>query len=113
MEDSKLMTRSIFDIQADFCKAMGNRSRLQIMHILREQSMRVTDIVEATQLHQSVVSRQLGILRNIGVVDFQRQGNEMIYQLTDENIGQLCDLVRKLLSDQVDRQSRAFEEPQA
>jgi DNA-binding transcriptional ArsR family regulator len=103
------MNRSIFDIQADFCEAMANRTRLQIMHVLREQAMRVADIAQTTNLSQSVVSRQLGILRNTGVVDCRRQGNEMIYHLTDENIGKLCDLVRKLLSDQAQRQSQVFE----
>ena len=103
------MNRSIFDIQADFCKAMANGTRLQIMHVLREQPLRVADIAQATNLSQSVVSRQLGILRATGVVNCKRQGNEMIYHLTDENIGKLCDLVRQLLSDQVQRQSQVFE----
>ena len=103
------MNRSIFEIQADFCKAMANSSRLQIMHVLREKSMRVADIANATNLSQSVVSRQLAILRNTGVVNSRRQGNEIIYHLTDENIGKLCDLVRQLLSDQAQRQSQVFE----
>ena len=103
------MNRSLFDIQAEFCKSMASSSRLQIMHALREQPMRVADIAQATHLSQSVVSRQLGILRNIGVVNCHRQGNEMIYQLTDDTIGKLCDLVRQFLSDQAQRQSRVFE----
>ena len=103
------MNRSIFDIQAEFCKAMANGTRLQIMHVLREQPMRVAAIAQATNLSQSVVSRQLGILRNTGVVNCRRQGNEVIYHLTDENIGKLCDLVRQLLSDQAQRQSQVFE----
>jgi ArsR family transcriptional regulator len=103
------MNRSIFEIQADFCKAMGNAARLQIIHALREHPLSVSDIVQTTGFGQSVVSRQLGILRNVGVVKFQRQGNEMIYQLTDKNIGEVCDLVRKVLSTQMHRQSEAFE----
>ena len=102
------MNRTIFEIQADFCKAMGNPVRLQILHALREQPMKVGDIAQATELSQSLVSRQLGTLRNVGVVKCQRQGNEMIYELTDKNIGEVCDLVRKVLSAQMHRQSEAF-----
>jgi ArsR family transcriptional regulator len=102
------MNRTIFEIQADFCKAMGNPVRLQILHVLREQPMKVGDIAQATELSQSLVSRQLGTLRNVGVVKCQRQGNEMIYELTDKNIGEVCDLVRKVLSTQMHRQSEAF-----
>jgi len=87
---------------------MGNATRLQILHVLREHPMHVTEIAQATGFRQSLVSRQLGILRNVGVVQCQRQGNEMLYQLSDTAIGEVCDLVRKVLSAQMHRQSEAF-----
>ncbi|HCW06818.1 MAG TPA: transcriptional regulator [Cytophagales bacterium] len=100
------MNRSIFEVQADFCKAMGNATRLQILHTLRKGPMIVGDIVRETGLSQSLVSRQLGVLRNVGVLEYQRHGNEMIYQLTDERIGEVCDLVRKVLVVQIQNRSR-------
>jgi ArsR family transcriptional regulator len=99
------MERSIFDIQADFCKAMANASRLQIMHILREHPMIVSEIVAQTGFSQTTVSRQLAILRSVGVVECQRRGTEMLYQLTDEQIGEVCDLVRKVLAEQMRKRS--------
>jgi len=101
-------TQSIFEIQAEFCKAMGNPVRLQIIHILRERPMNVSEIVEITGFGQSQVSRQLSTLRNVGVVEYQRHGNEMIYQLADEKIGEVCDLVRKVLTAHTQKQSEAF-----
>jgi len=101
-------TLSIFDIQAEFCKAMGNATRLQIIHVLRERPMKVGEIAEVTGFGQSLVSRQLSTLRNVGVVECQRNGNEMIYQLADENIGEVCDLVRKVLTAHTQKQSKAF-----
>lgn len=99
---------TIFEIQAEFCKAMGNATRLQIIHILRERPMKVGEIAESTGFGQSLVSRQLSTLRNVGVVEFQRRGNETIYQLADENIGEVCDLVRKVLTAHTQKQSKAF-----
>lgn len=87
---------------------MGNATRLQIIHTLREHPMNVSEIADKTGFGQSVVSRQLSTLRNVGVVDCQRQGNEMIYQLADENIGEVCDLVRKVLTTYTQKQSEAF-----
>jgi DNA-binding transcriptional ArsR family regulator len=101
-------TQSIFEIQAEFCKAMGNPARLQIIHILRESPMIVGEIVNATGFSQSLVSRQLGKLRGVGVVECHRHGNEMIYQLADESIGEVCDLVRKVLTAHTQKQSEAF-----
>lgn len=102
------MNRSIFDIQAEFCKAMGNATRLQIIHTLRERPLNVSEIAQKTGFGQTLVSRQLSILRSVGVVNFHRQGTETIYQLTDNDIGELCDLVRKVLSAQMHRQTEAF-----
>jgi DNA-binding transcriptional ArsR family regulator len=103
-----MMERSIFDIQADFCKAMGNATRLQIMHILREHPMTVSEIVARTGFGQPTVSRQLAVLRSVGVVLCERRANEMLYQLADDNIGEVCDLVRKVLADQMQKQSNTL-----
>ena len=98
------MNDSIFDIQAEFCKVMGNASRLQIIHTLREGSMKVGEIVQATGFPQPTVSRQLSTLRNVGVVQSQKDGNEVVYQLADEDIVEVCYLVRKVLTTQVQNQ---------
>lgn len=102
------MERSIFDIQAEFCKAMANASRLQIMHVLRERPMIVNEIVAQTGFSQTMVSRQLALLRAVGMVECQRRGTEMLYQLTDEQIGEVCDLVRKVLAEQMKKRSNVL-----
>lgn len=102
------MERSIFDIQAEFCKAMGNPARLQIMHVLRESPLIVNEIVEQTGFSQTMVSRQLAILRAVGVVECQRRGTEMLYQLSDDQIGEVCDLVRKVLAEQIKKRSNVL-----
>ncbi len=81
---------------------------MQILHTLRKGPMIVGDIARETGLSQSLVSRQLAVLRNVGVLMCRRQGNEMIYQLADERIGEVCDLVRNVLSVQLQNRSRMF-----
>jgi ArsR family transcriptional regulator len=99
------MERSIFDIQAEFCKAMGNATRLHIMHVLRERPMTVSEIMQQTSQNQSTISRQLAVLRSVGVVTGNRRGNEIVYQLSNEKIGEVCDLVRTVLIEQTQKQS--------
>jgi len=102
------MERSIFDIQAEFCKAMGNPTRLQILHMLREHPMTVSEIMQELGKSQSMISRQLSVLRSVGVVSSERNGIEMRYQITDEKINEVCDLVREVLLEQTQRQTLAF-----
>ena len=99
----------IFNIQAEFCKAMGNPTRLQIMHILRENPMTVSEITTKTGLGQSLVSRQLSRLRSVGVVTNERNGIEIVYRLSNERIGEVCDLVQQILSEQFRQQSSMLE----
>ena len=99
------MERSIFDIQAEFCRAMGNATRLQILHILRERPMTVSEIMEELGLSQSMVSRQLSVLRAVNVVVGNRRGNEMVYHLTNEKISEVCDLVRMVLMEEMHKKS--------
>jgi DNA-binding transcriptional ArsR family regulator len=97
------MDKSIFEFQADFCKAMGNPVRLQVLHSLRNRSKTVSEIAHETNLSQPTVSRQLGVLRGIGVVNHEKQGTETLYVLTDPQVGEVCDLVRKVLSEHMQR----------
>ncbi len=104
-----IMNQSIFEIQAEFCKAMGNAARLQILHLLHEHPMTVGEISRKTDLPQSNVSRHLFVLRSIGVLAAKRQGIEMVYRLTDQKIIEVCDLVRSVLVDQIQSRSRSIE----
>jgi len=95
------MNASIFELQADFCKAIGNATRLQILYCLRKSQMSVNEVVRETGLNHSLISRHLGILRNAGAVKCHRHANEVLYELADESIGELCDIARKALSNQI------------
>lgn len=101
--------RSIFDMQAELCKTMGNAARLQIVHVLREGPKRVSEIVEATGLAQAKVSQHLAILRAYGVVSTKRKGRDVIYRIANPKLVRVCDLMREVLAEQADERIEAFE----
>lgn len=102
------MNQSMFEIQAEFCKAMGNTVRLRLLHVLREHPLTVSEICQETNLPQGTVSRQLSILHSVGVVDSRRLGNAKVYQITDNKIAEVCDLVRSILIEQVHKRSQSI-----
>jgi DNA-binding transcriptional ArsR family regulator len=103
------MDPSLFEIQAEFCKAMGNVGRLQILHLLRDGPMSVSEICAETGLPQGNVSRHLTGLRSVGVVTSKKRGTGTVYQITDEKIIEVCDLVRSVLKEQIQKRSRMIE----
>ena len=100
--------RSIFEMQAEMCKTMGNAARLQIVHVLRDGPMRVSDIVEATGLAQAKVSQHLAVLRAYGVVTTKREGKDVIYRIANPKLTRVCDLMREVLAEQANERSEVF-----
>jgi DNA-binding transcriptional ArsR family regulator len=102
------MDDSIYEFQAEFCKAMGNAARLKILHTLHEHAKTVKEIVQETGYHQETVSRHLSELRNAGVVSSERRGTTISYSLSDPKVGEVCDLVRNVLVKHMQHQSQIF-----
>lgn len=67
--------------QARILKALANETRLKIVDRLGKGECHVGALVKEIGVDQSTVSKHLGILRSVGVVDDQRQGNTVIYRL--------------------------------
>ena len=55
-------------------KAVGNPSRLKIVHRLGEGEATVGELTTLTELDQSTVSKHLALLRGQGIVDDRREG---------------------------------------
>ena len=96
----------IFEIQAELCRAMGNPLRMEIVHLLRSGPLSVNDIAATVEQHQATVSRNLTILRNAGILVTQREGNNVLYQVANPKLVEVCDLMRAVLVEQIDERSK-------
>ncbi|TLQ03357.1 winged helix-turn-helix transcriptional regulator [Pediococcus stilesii] len=73
---------------------LKNPVRLQILHILSQKSLRVSDIVELLNLDQSLISHHLSELRKYQLVSTKRDGKSIYYELDDPHI---LDIVNETL----------------
>jgi ArsR family transcriptional regulator, cadmium/lead-responsive transcriptional repressor len=71
------------DARAVLLHGLADRSRLALVEQLAAGSRRVSDLVEATGLTQSNVSKHLACLWDCGLVERERQGREIHYRLVD------------------------------
>ncbi|KRL27749.1 ArsR family transcriptional regulator [Limosilactobacillus frumenti DSM 13145] len=67
-------------------KLLGNPKRLQLLYLLIQQSMTVSEISNRMQWEQSGVSHQLQLLRKFNLVQQKRKGKEVIYHLEDSQV---------------------------
>jgi len=74
-------------------RALGDGSRIRLLNLLMRDEASVQDLVEASGLTQTNVSRHLGLLRREGVVARRKDGKRAVYRIVDPNIETLCKLV--------------------
>ena len=91
----------IFKMQAEICKTLADPKRLMIVHELREGELSVGELARHMGLPQANVSQHLGILRKRGVVLNRREGTSVFYRLASAKIADACNIVRSVLSDQL------------
>ena len=71
---------------ADLFKAFGDTTRVQILSHLLEREQCVNEIAENIGLSQSAVSHQLRILKQMHLIKFRRDGNNLLYSLADDHV---------------------------
>ncbi|MEA3450761.1 MAG: metalloregulator ArsR/SmtB family transcription factor [Bacteroidota bacterium] len=79
--DIKNLKTDQLEKASQMLKAMAHPIRVSIMHILENDKLNVTQIYEKLDLEQSVVSHHLGILRDKGVLNGERDGKKVYYSL--------------------------------
>ena len=62
-------------------RAFSDRTRLRILHLLRDRELCVGDLVQILRVPQPTASRHLTYLRRAGLVTTRRQGKWIFYSL--------------------------------
>jgi len=89
----------LFNLQSDLLKAISHPRRLEIIHLLRDQELPVTDIHTMLDLPQANISQHLMILRDAKIVNKRRDGKQIYYRLADFRVIRASDLMREYLID--------------
>ncbi|HAF96393.1 MAG: hypothetical protein A2X34_10625 [Elusimicrobia bacterium GWC2_51_8] len=78
------MKKNILDTyekEAAAFKALGHPTRLFIAHHLGKRDTCVCELTDMVGDDVSTISKHLSVLRNAGIVDSIRKGNQVIYRL--------------------------------
>jgi DNA-binding transcriptional ArsR family regulator len=62
-------------------KALSDEQRLRMLRLLRGREMYANELVEATGLHQSVVSRHLSFMKAVGLLSVRKQNNMKFFSI--------------------------------
>ena len=85
--------------KAQFFRALAHPTRIRMLEILVRGGRTVQELQEALTLEQPIVSQQLAVLRNQGIVSAQKEGSSVRYTLRDPLVGELLDVARRIFNN--------------
>lgn len=98
---SKNFTQEIIRLQAEFCSALTDPTRLLILYVLSEKPCNVTELTFELKSAQPTISRHLKVLRELGLVNSVRSKTTITYSLTDHRLIDAVDLLRSVMNDRL------------
>jgi DNA-binding transcriptional ArsR family regulator len=85
-----VLTESVRE-NARLFKALAHPTRLRIVTLIREQQPCVKNMEELLGVSQPNLSQHLSLLRNTGVVESEREGNQVCYRIKNQIVLKLLD----------------------
>lgn len=86
--------------------AVAEPKRRQVLEALREEEMSVNELVELLGWNQPSVSKHLGVLKQVGLVEERRVGRQRLYRVNAESLKPIFEWVspfEKIWSERFDR----------
>ncbi len=94
---SVYLDESMNDLPAlvDHLKLLGDRTRLRLLALIREEELSVGELSEILNQRQSTVSSQLSRLREAGMVLDRREGTRSFYRFRGSQRDEFWDLITR------------------
>ena len=90
---------SAFELQAEYCRAMGHPIRLLILHHLHDSGGELpsAEILHRVGVTKAGLSQHLAKMANVGLIRTRRDGRFLHVELACPEVGQACEMVRSAL----------------
>lgn len=91
------MKKKVVEFHAEFCKTFSSPSRLEILCLLKEGELTVSEITNKLGISKANVSQHLTRMRMVGILKPRREGVNIYYMLANKRLAQACSLMQKAL----------------
>ena len=95
----------VLQLHAEICAGLADPNRIMILYELSAAPKNVSELCANLNMPQPMASRHLKILRERGMVTFERQGTVVQYSLADERLVSALDLLRAVLRDSLSKRA--------
>lgn len=92
------MKKELFEYHADFCKTFSNPKRLEILDLLKQGEMTVTDVQKRMAVTKANASQILALMRLKRILKARREGVNIYYSIANKQIVHACSLMQQALA---------------
>jgi len=103
------MDQAVYEARAEVMKALAHPSRLMMADALAEGEMCVCELQEIVGSTMPTVSRHLAQMKNAGIIEGRREGNQIYYRLLVPCVMRLFGCIDAVLQNERDRAAEAVE----
>ena len=79
--------------KAELLKVLGHPERLAIVFLTIKREMCVKDLVEILGISQPKVSQHVGLMKELGILSFRKEGTKVLYRTSNEAVRALMNIL--------------------
>lgn len=100
-ERTEEMEHLLCSYHAEMCKVFSHPKRLEIMRLLKDKEMSVSDIAKETQMNIGNLSQHLNMMKQRHILESRKEGATVYYCFSNSKIIKAFTLLREALLEQL------------
>jgi DNA-binding transcriptional ArsR family regulator len=97
------LSTEFYELHASMCSVFASPRRLEIIHLLADKELTVSEILHSISITKTNLSQHLSIMKDRGIVKSRRQGQHIYYSIANKKIIKAYELMSEVLNESLDR----------
>ncbi len=95
------MEDRIYAYHAEMCQVFSHPKRLEVINVLREGEMNVTELSQKLGLTVGNLSQHLSMMKERHILLSRKEGNMVYYRIANLRLLEAFDLLREIMFEQI------------
>ena len=95
------MDDQIYQYHAEMCQVFSHPKRLEVINVLRDGEMSVTELAQKLELTIGNLSQHLSMMKERHILLTRKEGNMVYYRILNPKLIRCFDMMREMLFDQI------------
>jgi ArsR family transcriptional regulator len=95
------MEDQIYAYHAEMCQVFSHPKRLEVINVLRDGEMTVTELSQKLGLTLGNLSQHLSMMKDRHILLSRKEGNMVYYRIANPKLIRCFDMMREMLFEQI------------